>query len=66
LSTTWTVTESRVMAMSPPPAVVAVNPATQTNEHCEVVSPGAASQMIKSNCTYTNYCSLALVTPPAF
>ncbi len=46
--------------------VVVVNPATQTNEHCEVVSPGAASQMIKSNCTYTNYCSLALVTPPAF
>jgi len=66
MSTTRTVTESRVMAVSPPPAVVVVNPATQMNEHCEVASLGAPSQMIKkSNCTYPKYCSLALVTPSA-
>src|SRR5260370_30572321 len=63
---TQTVTESRVMAVSPPPAVIVVNPATQLNEHCEVASLGASSQMIKkSNCTYPKYCSLALVTPSA-
>ncbi len=62
--TTQTVTESRVMAVSPLPAVVVVNPVTQLNEHCEVASLGAPSQMIKkSNCTYPKYCSLALVMP---
>src|SRR5260370_37593747 len=66
MSTTRTVTESRVIAVSPPPAVIVVNPATQLNEHYEVASLGAPSQMIKkSNCTYPKYCSLALVTPSA-
>ena len=43
MSTTRTVTELRVMAVSPPPAVVVVNPATQLNEHCEVASLGTPS-----------------------
>ena len=60
-----TVTESTVMVASPPAVLVVVNPASQTNEHCVVVSPGAPSQMIKkSNCAYANHCSLALVTQP--
>ncbi len=60
-----TVTESTVMVASPPAILVVVNPATQTNEDCVVVSPGDPSQMIKrSNCAYANHCSLALVTQP--
>src|SRR5258708_29134477 len=38
-----TVTESTVMVASPPPVLVVVNPATQTNEHCVVLSLAAPS-----------------------
>ena len=53
--------------MSLPPVVaVAVNPETQTSEPIVVVSPDAPSQMvINLSCAHANYCSLALVTPPA-
>ena len=55
------------MAVSLPPVVaVAVNPEIQTGEPIVVVFPDAPSQMIpKQSCAHGNYCSLALVTPPA-